>query len=154
MGNRSSNNKLTGVPIELTMDTVNDHFLSVISGIVSRITPANVATVLSSLLATTLKRRKVRTVTASSVSILTSDGIVICDASSNAIATPFPSSTDLFNSTTGESIEVVIVRDPGSSNDVTITPNGSETIDGGSSVVLNAGSKSVFSDGSNLFTHG
>ena len=151
---RTSSNKLTDKPIETTMSAVNDYLLTVIGGVVSRINPTNFATIISSLLATSIKKRAVRTVTASSISVLTSDSIIICDASSNTIAVNFPASTDLYDPSTLETLDITIVRDPGSSNDVTVSPNGSETIDGGSSVVISSGSKSVFSDGNNLFTHG
>ena len=152
MSNRSASNKLSDVPIETTMGAVNDYLLSIIGGVVSRINPTNFASVISSLLATSIKKRAVRTVTASSFSVLTSDSIIICDASSNTIAANFPASTDLV--TDGETLDITIIRHPDSVNDVTIFPNGAEEIDTGSSVPISSGSKSVISDGNNLFTHG
>ena len=145
---RTSSNKLSDKQIVLTMDAGNDHILAVVEGIVSRISPAN----LSKILSTSVTTRKVRTVTASSISVLTSDSIIICDASSNTIAVNFPASNDLVSD--GESLDIVIVRHPDSVNDVTIFPNGAEEVDTGSSLAISSGSKSVFSDGSNLFTHG
>lgn len=145
-------NKLTNKPIKDTMSTTGDYLLAVVGGVLARITPANLAELIATV-TTTAARRAVATKTASSYSATALDSIIICDASSNAITINIPASSELYSEATG-TLELTIVRTPGSSFDVTIAPNGAETIDEGSSLVIASGNKTVFSDGTNLFSHG
>lgn len=150
----TTDNKITNKQIKDDINVVNDTIVCVIGGILARITPTTLASKISGLI-TSVGKRPVRTVTATSYTATTSDGVIVCDASSNAITINIPASSELYDATNGTQT-LTIIRTPGSSNDVTISPNGSEQIDEGTGVVLagSPSSKSVISDGSNLFTHG
>lgn len=59
--------------------------------------------------------------------------MVICDPTSGAFAVTLPAVTDGF-----ERMEINVKHDSDSGNDITLTPNGSETIDGAATQTIGA----------------
>lgn len=91
-------------------------------------------------------RKAIETITAASDTLDSDNYTVLCDTSSNAITINLPAST----SHTGRIYNIKIID---ATNNVTIDPNGSETIDGSSTLTLSTLNDSVTiqCDGSNWY---
>ncbi len=89
----------------------------------------------------------VETFTAASDTLDANNNVALCDCTSNAITINLPAAS------TASGLQYHVKKTDSSSNMVTIVPDGSETIDGQSSAVLNNQyeSRTLVSDGSNWF---
>lgn len=139
--------KLTEKPSASTM-AVSDKILVKVGDLLRWITATDIGTVLSTV--GTFQNLAVRTETGASFTATTANRILICDTTSNAITANLPPAADMYDSTAGSSIMYYILNHTGTNN-VTIDPDGAETVNGASTLVVASGGKLVFSDGSNLF---
>lgn len=88
-----------------------------------------------------------RATTATTVTVTYEDCVLLCDASGGAVTLNLPSAAAVPGKV------LFIKKTEASANAVTITPNGSETIDGAASLAIGGGStrasRIIISDGSN-----
>jgi len=91
------------------------------------------------------------TVTKSADATLTaSEGLVLVDASGGVVIITLP------DPTTVSGVDFMIIKNDSSTNTVTVSPNGSETIDGESSYLMTAQFEgaTMISDGTNWYVIG
>lgn len=97
--------------------------------------------------------RKITTITGN-YAITSADDVVLADTSGGEISINLPTAASVFSATTEKSGQFTVKKITSDGNNVNINPNGSETIDGDTGLVIVGGSLAHFnivSDGFNWF---
>lgn len=131
---------------------VTDFVRVVIGAISAKISLTNFASQISPLIAASVSKNKIRSVTANSA-ILITDNSIFADSSSGNISLTLPSPASAFDTINSLSNSFTIAQQVHGGNSVTILPNSSEFIYDGAaqtSIVLSSGSSvTVETDGTN-----
>lgn len=128
----------TSLPIKSSFNTASDYVRMVIGGISSRVTPTVFATYVSSLIASSVQKLKVRHIT-SAGAILATDNVVTCTGTF-AVTMPNPATVYDATDTISNSISIATKG----SGTITINPYDAEVFyDGSSNASLSINSSTV-----------